>query len=271
MTDIDQSNASFWNDLCGSALARKLGVSDASIESLGRYDRWYFEYYPYLLPFVDVSSMAGKRVLEVGLGYGSLSQTIAESGAIYSGLDIASGPVDMVNHRLRQNRLRGRAVQGNVLRCPFDDQSFDVAVAIGSLHHTGNLSLALRELHRCVVPGGSLIFMVYNALSYRQWLRWPLFTFRHLLWSRGRSTERPTASEGQRFAYDADEKGNAAPETDFIAQAELPELLPGWQIEKVELHNVGYEGPLRFLPRKLKLSMLDGLAGLDLYVRATRI
>lgn len=246
-------------------------MSDASIQSLGLYDRWYFEYYPYLAPFVDISSLAGKRVLEVGLGYGSLSQAIAEKGAIYSGLDIASGPVDMVNHRLRQNSLPGDAIQGNVLRCPFDDQSFDVAVAIGSLHHTGDLSLALRELHRCVVPGGSLVFMVYNALSYRRWLRWPLSTFRHLLWSRGHLRKKPTASQSQRFAYDADENGNAAPETDFISQAELPTLLPGWQINKVELHNVGYEGPLRFLPRAIKLSKLDGFAGLDLYVRATRI
>ena len=69
---IDHSNSSFWNELCGSALARVLGITDASPQSLKRFDDWYFGFYPYLLPFVNASGLAGRRALEVGLGYGSL-------------------------------------------------------------------------------------------------------------------------------------------------------------------------------------------------------
>ncbi len=195
-----------------------LGVKDSSAASLKRFDDWYFDFYPYLLPFVNAARLTGKRALEVGLGYGSLSQEIAEAGGNYIGLDIAAGPVAMVNHRLRQQGLPGQAVQGSVLECPFPDQSFDVAVAIGSLHHTGNLALALDELRRVLVPGGTLIFMVYNALSYRRWLKWPLSNLRHALWATGMLDRKPSSSESERAAYDADAEGKAAPETTFWSQ-----------------------------------------------------
>jgi SAM-dependent methyltransferase len=266
----DSINSEFWNELCGSMLARSLGVKDASIKSLARFDDWYFEFYPYLLPFVDLAACKGKRTLEVGLGYGSLSQQLATAGAIYTGLDIAPGPVAMINHRLSQNDLPGQAVQGSVLSCPFPDRSFDAAVAIGSLHHTGNLALALRELHRVTVRGGQLVFMVYNALSYRRWARWPLSTLRHAQWARGKLSEKPNSSESERKAYDADAEGNAAPETDFWTTGELRAMMSDWSIDVMRLQNVGDEGPLRILPRRLKLWMIGPWSGLDIYIRATR-
>jgi SAM-dependent methyltransferase len=264
------ANASYWNELCGSTLARHLGITDHSPPSLALYDHWYFNFYPYLLPFLTIESLTNKRVLEVGLGYGSLSQKIAEAGAIYTGLDIAPGPVTMVKHRLAQNGLSGRAVQGTVLDCPFPDQSFDCTVAIGSLHHTGNLALALRELHRCLVPNGQLIFMVYNAFSYRRWLRWPVSTGRHALWATGWISRKPRSAESERLAYDADAEGRAAPETDFLSTSELRNIMSDWSIEAMKLENIGDEGPLRLFPRRLKLNVFGGWTGLDIYVKATR-
>ena len=264
------ANVSYWDELCGSSAARHLGITDHSAASLARYDRWYFEFYSYLLPFLMPESLANKRVLEVGLGYGSLSQKIAEAGAIYTGLDIAAGPVAMVNHRLSQKGLPGRAVHGSVLDCPFPDQSFDCAIAIGSLHHTGDMVLALRELHRCLVPNGQLTFMVYNAFSYRRWIRWPLSTGRHALWARGLISRKPMSAEEERLAYDADIGGRAAPETDFLSTRELRNIMSDWSIETMKLENIGEEGPLRLLSRALKLKVFGGWTGLDVYVRATR-
>jgi ubiquinone/menaquinone biosynthesis C-methylase UbiE len=264
------ANSQFWNELCGSGLARTLGIKDSSPASLKRFDDWYFDFYPYLLPFVNAAHITGERVLEVGLGYGSLSQQIAEAGAIYTGLDIAEGPVGMVNHRLAQCGLPGHAIQGSVLECPLPDQSFDVAIAIGSLHHTGNLDLALRELRRVLVPGGQLIFMVYNALSYRRWLRWPLSTAQHVLWTRGLRAVKPVSSESERKAYDADSEGNAAPETVFSSRSELRALMADWTIKVMQLENVGDEGPLRSVTRSLKLKTIGPWAGLDIYIRAMR-
>jgi SAM-dependent methyltransferase len=194
--------------------ARTLGVTDSSIPSLKRFDDWYFDFYPYLLPFVSAAGLKGSHVLEVGLSYGSLSQKVAEFGATYSGLDIAVGLVGMVNHRLASAERPAGLCQGSVLECPFPDQSFDVAVAIGSLHHTGNLALALQELHR--VPGGiwfsCLQWIVVQALGSLA-----ASTMSHVLWARGNLARKPLSSENERRAYDADEQGNAAPETVFCS------------------------------------------------------
>src|SRR5262245_31308591 len=89
-TEFDQANAEFWNELCGSTFARAHGIVDHSLASLERFDEAYFAFYPYLLPRVGLEDLAGKTVLEMGLGYGSLSQKIASVAAGYTGLDIAA-------------------------------------------------------------------------------------------------------------------------------------------------------------------------------------
>ena len=146
--EIDNGNATFWNELCGTQLAKSLGVVDASPTSLKRFDDWYLAFYPYLASHIPFAAMTGRDVLEIGLGYGTVSQKIAESGARYCGLDIARGPVDMVNHRLRQAGLPGEARQGSVLAAPLPDARFDHIVTIGCLHHTGNIA----GRHRRVSP-----------------------------------------------------------------------------------------------------------------------
>ena len=47
-TATDARNAAFWDELCGSALARQVGIEDASAESLERFDAAYMASYPYL-------------------------------------------------------------------------------------------------------------------------------------------------------------------------------------------------------------------------------
>src|SRR5919202_281850 len=116
---LDALNADFWNDLCGALLARSIGVVDRSQGSLRKFDEQYFAAYPYLLDYIPFAELRGRRVLEIGLGYGTLAQCIAESGALYSGLDIAHEPVAMVNQRLRANGLGGQAQQGSILAAPF--------------------------------------------------------------------------------------------------------------------------------------------------------
>ena len=170
-TATDTANEKFWNELCGTHLANTLGITDSSPASLKKFDDWYMDFYPYLYDHIPLRDLAGKDVLEIGLGYGTVSQLLAESGAHYSGLDIAAGPVAMSNKRLQRLGCPQAATQGSILNAPFVDASFDFIVAIGCLHHTGNLQRAIDECNRLLRPGGRLIFMVYNAYSYRRFVR----------------------------------------------------------------------------------------------------
>lgn len=88
-SDIDKKNIEFWDELCGTSLAKSLGITDHSAQSLERFDRFYFDMYPYLKKYFDMEKMQGLKVLEIGLRYGSLSQMLASKGCRYYGLDIS--------------------------------------------------------------------------------------------------------------------------------------------------------------------------------------
>lgn len=266
----DAANMAFWDELCGTAHARALGVVDASAPSLKRFDDWYFAFYPYLLHHVRPEACVGKRVLEVGLGYGTLAQRLAERGAIYQGLDIAAGPVAMVNHRLAQAGRLGAARQGSILQCPFAGASFDRVVAIGCFHHTGDLARALAETHRVLAPGGSACIMVYNAYSYRRWLRWPFATLRYFAWDKLGLGRRGAAAADERAAYDIDSSGAAAPETVFVSAGELRRLAAHWSHVEVRRENIGGELILSRIDRGLLLRWCGPWAGLDLYAELRR-
>ena len=275
---IDRANADVWNELCGSTLARTLGIQDRSPESLRRFDEAYLGLYPYLLGYVEPDRMAGQTVLEVGLGYGTLGQRIAESGASYLGLDLAPGPVAMMNQRLGMHGLRGRAIRGSILACPVTSSSVDAVVSIGCFHHTGNVQRSIDETYRVLKPGGTATLMVYNQFSYRQWMRWPVRTLR--AWLHAAAGSAPPPTERQRGAYDSDIGGRAAPETAFVSVPTLRKMLQRFSRVEINRENcadvfLGFrlrhldkEIGLVLVPRKRLLSSVGRWAGLDLYVTA---
>lgn len=269
---ISSRNSSFWDELCGSQLAKSLGVTDDSTASLKRFDDWYFDFYPYLFDHIPFQDLSGKDVLEVGLGYGTVAERLALSGCRYTGLDIARGPVDMANHRLRQNDLPGRALLGSILDAPFCHPSFDVVVAIGSLHHTGNLQLAIRQCHALLRPGGQLIFMVYSAYSYRRWRMARRVTLGYLLRElQGHRNVVGATDERERAAYDAGSDGQGAPHTDFISRRSLKSLCSVFTDFTARLENIDQEPPFSKAPRKVLVkTRWPQLVGLDIYATATK-
>jgi ubiquinone/menaquinone biosynthesis C-methylase UbiE len=265
---VSAANAAFWDELCGSGFAQSLGITEPTPESLRRFDAAYFAFYPYLFDYVPVATLPGKRVLEIGLGYGTLGQLLAGLGADYTGLDIAATPVSMMQQRLNWLDVAGtaRAVQGSALEMPFDDASFDMVYAIGSLHHTGDLPRALAEVRRVLLPGGSTVFMVYNRHSFRR------ATMRVRAVKQQLEGRLRDGGAGERARYDTNSAGEAAPHTDFVTRhwlkSELRDL--GYGSVRVQARNwddVYVAG--RHLPRAAMLGTVDRFAGLDLYVTAT--
>ena len=263
----DQANADFWDELCGSGAARSLGIADASKGSLLKFDSWYFEFYPYLKEYVSRFVGPNAKVLEVGLGFGTLSQWLGEQGSHLVGLDIARGPVEMFNARFFSNGLQGEAVQGSILNPPFENESFDLVVAIGSLHHTGDLRAAITNCHSLLRPGGVLVLMVYNAYSYRRWVWSFSQTLRYLRQEkRGYRGVVGLSKVSQRAAYDKNLDGHAAPHTDFVSEKSLRHLLEGFSQVEVEATNVGAGFPFNVTIRLWLLkSRIPRYLGLDLY------
>lgn len=269
---IDQSNSVFWDELCGTAMARSLGITEISEDTLRRFDRAYFEYYPYLAGYVKGEPLQGKRVLEIGLGYGSLGGLIILQGARYFGLDLARGPARMMQFRLGiSGSLQGSGSgQGSALALPFANDYFDYVYTIGCLHHTGNLARAVQEVHRVLKPGGRAIVMLYNRNSFRQLVHVRWIQFRDWLKGRMRTSNLETYV---RAMYDSDASGEAAPYTEYVTKAQVRDVFGAFSRVAIDVQNFdeyALAGGLITLPRRWFLNTLARLLGLDLYIRAVK-
>jgi SAM-dependent methyltransferase len=267
---LDAANAEFWDELCGTHLARAVGVQDASAESLARFDRAYMELYPYLERYLPWHS--SERVLEIGLGYGTVGGLLAQRGLDYHGLDISPGPVGMMAHRLELlgvDDAASRVKQGSALSIPHPDASFDVVVTIGCLHHTGDLAQGIKEVERVLRPGGQAMVMVYNRHSLRAAL------IRVWMLRRGAWRGRQRRAEFVRAFYDADTAGTAAPATEYTSAAEVRRMFAACSEVRVRRENfdsivLPVPGRPVLIPRGLCLNNIARIAGTDLYVTATK-
>ena len=269
--NLDRKNADFWSELCGSKQAKLVGISDFSPRSLKRFDEWYFNYYPHLFVHIPFTEMEGLDVLEVGLGYGTVSQRLAEWGARFVGLDITPGAVDLVNGRLHQAGLPGEARVGSILDAPFENESFDRIVTIGCLHHTGDLARSIDECWRILRPGGQLVFMVYNAYSLRRWVQARGATAK--LWLRERLGYRgPLASApGERTDYDTNEAGEEAPHLDVVSVTSLRHLCRRFTHFAYAREHILQEPPFAHRTRnELLKTFWPRVGGTDIYVTATK-
>jgi ubiquinone/menaquinone biosynthesis C-methylase UbiE len=263
LNSVDELNVAFWNELCGTTSARKLGIVDDSPASLKKFDDWFFEFYPYLFDHIPFESLAGREVLEIGLGYGTVAQRLMQSHAEYHGLDVADGPLAMARHRALLLGKQTTISQGSALAIPYADGSFDHVVTIGCLHHTGDLAQAFREVHRVLRSGGAATIMVYNALSYRHWMHTPVATYRRL---KEPVFEWSNASSGMRQVYDANEIGRAAPSTVFISAQEAHAFLSKlFSSVRVTRRNIA-----AMVGRAQACAWFERSVGLDLYIECIK-
>ena len=123
---------------------------------------------PRELTFAAVAEASPVRVLEVGCGRGELAERIqAELGAEVVALDQSERMVELT-------RARGvEAIVGDVESMPFEDATFDCAVAAWMLYHVGDLDRGLAELARVLRPGGRLVASTNGARNLPE--LWEMF------------------------------------------------------------------------------------------------
>jgi SAM-dependent methyltransferase len=94
--------------------------------------------------------LAGKKVLNVGAGFGFDSVPLVDAGADVTCIDYAPTIVALGKKGLPAARWVG----GFSHALPFKDESFDMVCANAAMHHMRSTPVALREMLRVLKPGG---------------------------------------------------------------------------------------------------------------------
>jgi ubiquinone/menaquinone biosynthesis C-methylase UbiE len=96
------------------------------------------------------------RVLEIGYGSGVFLPELARHCTELYGVDIHAKNHEIAA-RLRKNGVYAQLSVATAERLPFDDASFDYAVAVSTLEFVADLPAACGEIARILKPNGSLI------------------------------------------------------------------------------------------------------------------
>ncbi|HVS84581.1 MAG TPA: methyltransferase domain-containing protein [Gaiellaceae bacterium] len=109
-----------------------------------------------------VDPRPGDRILDVGSAAGAVTHFLSTFGCEVVGVDASEAGVARARERFPG--LRFEAADAAAL--PFADGSFDKAVAADVTEHLDDATLraALAELHRVLVPGGTLSIHTPNPL-----------------------------------------------------------------------------------------------------------
>jgi ubiquinone/menaquinone biosynthesis C-methylase UbiE len=96
----------------------------------------------------------GKRLLDAGCGSGELLVRAIQRGCQITGTDVAPGMIEVCR---TTPALAGADFHvTSTEQLPFEDNTFDIAIASMSIHFCDDVPRAMRELYRVLKPGGRI-------------------------------------------------------------------------------------------------------------------
>jgi len=116
-----------------------------------------------------LKELVGKRVLDVGCGYGSFCILFAKAGYKVVGLDISPVYIKLAKELMRKHGIQDRVtlVQGFAEDMEFEDEQFD-SVFVGDLfEHVQEPERVMEECLRVVKPRGRVILSTPYKDSFR--------------------------------------------------------------------------------------------------------
>lgn len=107
---------------------------------------------------------AGKKVLEIGCGTGTLTEELAKTGATVVATDIFPEFLRAVENRIGANPNISYQIADAETLEGFADASFDAVVGLSILHHL-DINKTLANIYRVLKPGGRMAFAEPNMLN----------------------------------------------------------------------------------------------------------
>jgi 2-polyprenyl-3-methyl-5-hydroxy-6-metoxy-1,4-benzoquinol methylase len=104
-----------------------------------------------------------KNVLECGCGTGQLSHYLQLNNNHVLGIDMSISSLKLaIQHKLDNGLPRSSFAQMNIFNLAIKDNSFDVVISHGVLHHTFDARRAFAQIVRKAKPGGIVMVGLYN-------------------------------------------------------------------------------------------------------------
>ncbi len=104
-----------------------------------------------------------KLILECGCGTGQLSQFLSLNNNHVLGIDLSRASLGLAVDFKRRNEIaRASFVQMNIFALGIKDESFDVVISSGVLHHTKDARRAFASIVRKAKRGGIVAVGLYN-------------------------------------------------------------------------------------------------------------
>ncbi len=116
---------------------------------------------------MDEQIPQGALVLEAGCGTGQFSNFLGLSWKRkVFGSDLCLNSLRLAKGFKDRNKIQNAAfLQMNLFRPAFQNNSFDVVISNGVLHHTGDPLGGFRSIARLVKPGGVIVIGLYNKIG----------------------------------------------------------------------------------------------------------
>jgi SAM-dependent methyltransferase len=104
-----------------------------------------------------------KTILECGCGTGQLSHYLQLNNNHVLGIDMSLASLGLaVEHKRRNALTRASFAQMNIFNLAIKDNSFDVVISHGVLHHTFDARRAFAAIVKKLKPGGIIMVGLYN-------------------------------------------------------------------------------------------------------------
>ncbi len=108
-------------------------------------------------------TLRGSRVLDIGCGGGILSESLAEQGAVVTGIDMAEGPLAVARLHQAESGTTVTYLLGTAETHAAEHPSgYDVVTCLEMLEHVPSPTAVIAACAALVRPGGDLFFSTIN-------------------------------------------------------------------------------------------------------------
>jgi 2-polyprenyl-3-methyl-5-hydroxy-6-metoxy-1,4-benzoquinol methylase len=156
----------YWDEYSASIQARFTNERYGSREYFREIRKHHDKAYDLSNQIINLPSLNGKSVLDIGCGIGLDALLYAQYGAHVTAIDISPTCIEMAKRYFSYHDLQAIFEIQNAEVLSFAEDTFDVVVARQVLMYTPRPERVVKEILRVLRPGGKAVSILHNRYSW---------------------------------------------------------------------------------------------------------